>query len=647
MLNKTVSVIRVNWALILAFVGFWSYGLYNAVSFGVGSIDALDVLLALGFGFLIAFFVYAAVAFRETFSDSFTLLRSDIATFISYFLLLLPFSFGALTNSLVSDGLSHAQRSHIHAIQFLKALSHISFLQDIPFRNGLFVLGIAGVFGIAAVFWFLKWSGRRFVRLSFRGASYAVPVSALVVFVLFVAVRLGVHFVGGGNEMHPPFRLFPLWLSSSIFFPNAFSFRLPQFLGLLFLMCASARIVREKLSSPLLSWLFGLAVGTIPVLWHVGTLVELSMWTGLTWTLLLLAFVTSHKGDNVPWIRWFALISIAALMRQPAFAGLLLLAFWFWFSARRAGELLPAFLKRAVVPCAPVLLMAPFILKSLIVGTAARYVPGELPFLPADAGTLSRVWFAITSGVAWRATSVSVLAPWVACLGLAFIPFRREYVRKCAAMLAFFCVAFVMFYSVSAGLWGIPRYQAEYVVPFAAAGLFLLLRYLQNMRWRAAVACSAVFLGTLAVFNFYTFARLPSQNPPVDQMAQNLFKETFYYPYRIVSEFPYDYDRAFAAVKEAGFGDATYVAGVTYGSFGQVLQGFSIRDVVSLETRGICCKELAPDDIQANRNIALVLISDKSGDGYEARLREMGWESWQSFRNDRWGSTIVGLKRSK
>ena len=89
-------------------------------------------------------------------------------------------------------------------------------------------------------------------------------------------------------------------------------------------MWLSQRIAGRSLTF-LSSCLFGLAVGTIPVLWHVGILVEQSIWTSIIWTLLLLTLAENPDFTNFNWIRWFSVLSIFSLLRITAFMGLILL----------------------------------------------------------------------------------------------------------------------------------------------------------------------------------------------------------------------------------------------------------------------------------------------------------------------------------
>jgi len=223
--------------------------------------------------------------------------------------------------------------------------------------------------------------------------------------------------------------------------------------------------------------------------------------------------------------------------------------------------------------------------------------------------------------------------------------------------LAWFLAAFVVFYSIRFTLWGVGRYQAEYVVPFSVVGLFLAVTAMHRLgRSRKYVV---VLLLSLLVFNVGSYIRLPLANPSADSMRDTFFqviKERG--KYSILSELPFPYGKALRTANERGFGSVVYTAGITYGAFGEILSGFTVNQVSAGRNRILRMEALkrareistmgppAVEDIESDKNIQLVLVSDCVGaDLFVGRLSMHGWKPWMEFRDDQYGATIRGLLR--
>jgi hypothetical protein len=117
--------------------------------------------------------------------------------------------------------------------------------------------------------------------------------------------------------------------------------------------------------------------------------------------------------------------------------------------------------------------------------------------------------------------------------------------------------------------------------------------------------------------------------------------------YAIQSEFPYEYSQAFMAAKENGYAGKIFVAGSTYGVFGEVLNNFTVLEIKS--ENAIYEKthaDFSAENINKNNKIQLVLISDfAGGDKLKDDLENLGWKKWKEFKNNEYGSTIFGLIR--
>lgn len=625
-LSRKLFSIPLNWVALLAFAVFWSYGLFGALSRpDSGMFTDIAVSLALCAVFLL-FFLFSHRG-RMYLQERIDITTSDVVMFGSFFFILSLFSFRNLFFPLVGDALSHAQQSQIHGVAIVSLLSRFfPALNSFTFSSILYAVNIFALVCAGAGYWF------------FRNRS--IFVRAILWSFAFLALRGVAIYFGGNGSPHPPFRLFPLWLTGSLFGETALGFRLAQFLGLIFLMWVVQRMTGPKLGV-LYSWCFALAVGTIPVLWHTGVLVEQSLWTASLWTVFLL-FLVIREGELTErdYFRWVCAISLFTLLRQSAFVALVPLCVLYAYDSvgGRGFDV-----RRALFVFFPLIAMAPFLLHSLFVGTSATYIPGEVGYLSPDASAISRVWFAIRSGTVSNSI-LNSLGFWTLFIVPAFFCLYKKPVRW-FALLVFSAAALYVFYSIRPGLWGIGRYQAEYAVPFAVLGFFWVVTFFNKYLGRYSYAFLVLFL-PLVAYNIYTFTHIARLNPPVDVLVRTSGEAIKTRGgYATLSEFPYAYKEAFKEVKRLGYGDSLYVAGVTYGVFGEILNGFTVSEIASLKE--IALTDPTAEAITLNTKINAVLIVDFANHQWlRDELMDRDWEERGTFRNEEYGSTVFLMTRS-
>ena len=413
------------------------------------------------------------------------------------------------------------------------------------------------------------------------------------------------------------------------------SFRLAQFMGLICLLWILQKISNKYLST-LNSWLFAFTIGTIPVLWHVGLLAEQAIWTALFWAvfLLYLAGRNGEKDTAFDYIGWISAISVATLLRQSAFVALVPILVLYVFDLIKNKNFDA---KNISIAFMPLLVMLPFLLHSIIRGTPATYAPGEMGYVPQGASSFLRVWIALQSGVVFTAIANSIGLLWSFFLVPAFLCFYRKP-EKLFALFLFFAGALYVFYSIKPDLWGVGRYQAEYVVPFVVLGFFCAVRLLQKFHY-ANYLLPAIFIPLIA-YNVYIFKNLAHFNKPIDMLVGTFNADIkVRNRYAILSEFPYAYREAFREVRKLGYGDSVYVAGVTYGVFGEILNGFTVSEVLSV--KDLAGTNPTADDIHRNEKIKAVLVSDFADkEELIAGLKELGWQERGQFKNIEYGSTI-------
>jgi len=628
--NKEVFTLNINWIAILAFVFFWTYGFFGALSSG-GNTANLILFLVLSSIFI--FLIWLWKGDKKIFEGKLIFKFRDIVVFVLLFFILFPLSFANLNNSVVNDGLAHAGQAEIHAINLISILhSRFGLSGEFIFLDLVWIVNICLLIAGIVVFVFLK--NKKF---------WTALISLLTLFLLFRGLIV---VLGGSGGPHPPFRLFPLWLSSALFSPADISFRFAQFFGLLVFGAVLYKFA-EKRFGFLNSFLFALASVTIPVLWHTGILVEQSIWTAIAWSVVLLYLFIHPELDKKDYFRLVAIVSIATLMRQTAFIALIPIAIQFARDVvkKRVG------VKDVFIIALPILIMMPFLLQSLINGTSATYSPGSAQsIISSDTSGLMRVWFAVKSGIVWTAITNSVQYIWLLFFALAFI-FSFKNIVRVLRLFGFFLSGLYIFYLIHPDLWGLGRYQAEYIIPFAILGLFCSMIFL-NRKLNIVRIGLSIGLTVLIFYNGYIFKTIPENNLSVD-VLKSVFNDKIKISgeYSILSEFPYNYHEALSAVRDAGYAGSMYLVGSTYGIFPEIVNGFSVAEVafaknlISGEDVRVRGRLLSPEEINRDKRITLVLVSDVNSGEFVAELLKLGWERWKNFKNAEYRSTIYGLIR--
>lgn len=629
--NKEIVAVNVNWAAILAFVFFWTYGFFGAVSSGDRVVNTLLFIILTSI-FLLLLFLWKKC--HNFFEDRIVIRVRDIFVLCALLFILFPLSFANLNNSVVNDGLAHAQQAESHAINLIQIIyNHVGSLGSMRFSNLIWIINLC-----------LLVAGAVCVRF-FRHKKFWINTTFYLF--LFAAFRGLIVLLGGSGSPHPPFRLFPLWLGSALFSPADISFRLAQFFGLLIFGLVVYKFAEKRIGF-LNSFLLAFSAITIPVLWHVGILVEQSLWAAIAWSAVLIYMFLKPELTQKDYLRLFALVSMATLMRQTAFVALVPIA------VRLAYDVLKKNIRiRDVwIPASPLLVMMPFLLHGIMNGTPVSYVPGGAQLIiSADVPGIWRVVFALRSGAVWTSITNSVQGVWLFFAGLALI-FSFKRILRFVELISLLASGIVIFYLVTPGVWGVGRYQAEYVVPFAILGIFCAAVFLKEKFNVMRYVLPLGFI-ILSVYNIYIFKRIPALNLPMDKLVP-VFNEQIKKPggYSILSEFPYNYREALTAVRESGYAGSMYLHGSTYGAFPQILGGFSVADVAFAKNlmgaNGVRSGAIrfSSEDIQNDKRIQLVLISDVAdGGALASELKQLGWKEWKNFSNMEYGSTIYGLIR--
>lgn len=613
--------IKLNIAAILLSCLFLSYGYFGALG---GLALSIQIPLTLTLVSLIVYIANNWLGERSAYIKELSFSKIDLQVILIittfWLIILLP----RLNEQITGDQLFYSMYSQSHAIYLSEKLgTKFNFLKNLEFSTLLQLINILMI--IAAV------TTIRYIN----SIKYNKSLTIALIVLLFLAFRVIVIKTGGGNSPHPPLQLVPLFISSSLFGYSDFSFRLPQLLGLILI---SYYIFRNAIQvvTPFNSILIALAAPAIPLLLHVTTLVEGSIWTTLAWSIALLTIVTRKKYSNTDWSFLFSLISIATLIRQSAFIAAIPLVIIYIYTERENRTFT---IRKLITVLSPTFIFLPFLLKSILLGTPATYQGIEAGYIPNHASTIWRVYYAFSEGIAQWVILNTVSTPWLimstGCLLI--LQWNRKTTIQFFAMLSLLLIAIFMFYSVRPILWGMDRYQSEYIIPFVVTGTYLLFVRVLSMTGNIKYILSSTIVAYL-IYGIFSY----TTNDPVHKYSQR-FKD-----FSIQGEQLYDYSSALVAVKDAGHAGKALIVGSTYGVLPEIMAGFSVSEILTTSNSRRISSDFLSNPLKpfSNDKINIILVSDVDNqDKSLSALKNSGWMDWKAFTHPKSNNTIYGLIR--
>ena len=303
--HRKSFTISFNWSVFLWISFFLVYGYFGALTPNLDQAKMhISHTLLVNISLLLILILLGLVTAKNysTYKDQITIKQTDLYVCLAYFLILGSFNFSAFGFALYVDENSYATTSQIHGIKTLLLLAKRTSYFDSWMAKSL-LQGISAflLISLFALFYKLNKFGNK-LRIIFLS-------------VLLICARLFITGLGGNGSPHPPLELAPPFVLTSIFGIDDFVFKLSYFIPLILLLTCLHSLFRKK-HSALTSFLLPLAIGTIPLVLHMSTVVEHSFWSFLTLTWMFAEFEYS-KTFNIT--RLVCIASIMALARQPLF----------------------------------------------------------------------------------------------------------------------------------------------------------------------------------------------------------------------------------------------------------------------------------------------------------------------------------------
>lgn len=631
-------VININWALVLGFVIFWSWGLYG-YSTGTNFDYILNCL------FVLFFFYFLTQIDNSNYVTSIDLHIYPV--FVACFCTVaLVFTWNNLNDGLFCDQIYHSANALRHSqlvLSFinlklpwlwnsLKGLTATWVLWSI---NLIFFIFLAGLFCVLP-------------RIRFGHKKLFLATMVLVIVATRILITSPQIFLDSVSpefkenfftDIHPPFRNFPLWLFGTLFSPSSFSFRLCEFIAYLsFLMGLHSFLIKK--TSFTVAFLAITAIGTIPIFWHVSYLVEPSIWAVISSSVVFIALYGENKPSLDLYMCLVSFLIVATLMRIPAFLGAIPVLGMFLFNISRGnfrqkdqwGQL-----------------VAPLVFFVLIVGIT---VYRGSPATDYEGSALMKTLNATINNLqATKIVEVVGIFPFF-FVGVLFIV---ETWRKCVlvlmALLFFGATNFVYYGPVKEYLWVISRYQAEIAIPLISLSIVAyalspgaatpkLMQFRDNLKLRSIIV--PMFLGCLVLNNFFSILTIDSTDYAGVRLPgkHGKFKSQEEYPYAAATKY----------LTDEGLFPNVYFITCYYGGLEGLLSGLSAENCVKfselnkkyrLSLLQVDFKGLTLDD-----NVNAVMIEGFLSDEAKRELSHLGWQVSEEFIHPKSKKRIFIMVRS-
>jgi hypothetical protein len=475
-------------------------------------------------------------------------------------------------------------------------------------------------------------------------SSRWTPKTRIIIFVILLMLGRIVFAIKGGNgSPHPPLHLLPLFVTGSLLGIGDISFKLSYFLTYAIFLTILYKMLLRVFSSGV-SYLTVLAIGTIPLLSYLSTVVEHSFWAFLCFTLIFVEIITSTK---LNFIRLISFVSIAVLMRQPTFLVLLPILILLVIEIYQSGEI-DRWVKTSWAIFLPLLLFMPFLVSSLLYGTPSTDALGQ-------GSMLARVVMAVENGVVLDSVSRAIPLWWLIFLPFAFIPLSVSTVSRNIGILLFGVVSIVIYYSINPDLWGYAKYQAEYAAPVVIAGLLLLMVRMKQLKQAKLIlmACTVVLL----ILNIKELIWQPHLKKIQGQNLEKKFNVILEADEikHLIAAVPYEYKKSYTFIRQEKLDDSTYSIGATYGILPEVMNGLSVQAIrasydiyigQAVNRLNSMKAGVSVDMIEADHRIHAVMIGAISGKQELIEdFRQRNWKQVAEFKNMQYGTTVLIMRR--
>ena len=520
-IDKNVMKISYSPYEIMLFVTIWTYGIFGAF------LTRSDNYLMLIFGSFVPILLsYILLTIdhhenKKTLEIEFDSLKIVSIFFISMLILINDGLFSWFYN----DQSAHVTEAFKHGILLGTMLPGI---EDFSYKILIHITNILVLIFFISVIIFLRNQKNIYVKI------FSVTV-------IFLFLRSIIIYFGGTQSVHPPLRLFPIFVSSTFFGINEFGIRIVQ------LMLASSFLtyfftILKKHFSNLNSILFTTLILTTPLFLFTSLSIEPSIYAFIIVTIFLIDIYNHLEGQKFSFSKWIFIISIGSLIRQsifllfiPLFMAYLLQKEW---NIKSVGKLL-----------SPFFVCLPIFLNSLLSGTPSTNNLQMNGFLDNNYLEI----FVSNLGILLSLFIIISLIPNLKKL-------KSSFILTTTFLVLFLSFIIVPFY----GYEFTYRYHAEYALPFAFLGLYRTCLYLGKLSYNRLIT-GILLLSIIVNITIYLPVFLPKKIS-----FQSLLTNNFS-----------NYKNVYSFIVKENYENQFYYIGPNQRLIAKIMYGLSIKNSIN------------------------------------------------------------------
>ena len=642
--------LRISYGCAIPGIYFWVYGLYNAAP---ADDIAKTLILAVIHGMAFCLLVEIAKNYKMQAVLSFKVNLGFAIGTLALLMFIGILNSTHLQTELVNDHFSYAGAANIHAAFIANRIYPLvsTNLGNLPHYKILWCINILLALSYLLFFGKAWQTTHRPTRILIFGFSIA-------------AVRIVISTVAG--SMHYPHgeaHLFFLWISSLIFGPTAFNFRIVQTI-IFVVMLAFITSFTSRAHGRRISLLCLLGILGTPIAWHASSIVESNIWVTASITLCSFVYIFNLK----PTIRLFAFIflfsAVCTLVRPTAALSLIIVMVWIlpWrhWIWKESGH----FSLYKFVLIVGIVMILPKSMSVIQHGTPSVALGSGQESIPYQFAKGAQEFVRnLLQGVILMEFEHSTKPYYLAVLATAFLlrignNFLTEYyispepsisgnlsvissTRRVVfvTLLVFTSMGFVQYGLLLPNAQGFDRYKAEFFLPI----LFILLIHLitRPVRWKTPFAgVLGVALSTNFIFS----------SPPV--LSYSNFSRSSNSQLHKPSEVVYPYCQALEWTKSHGGAGNVLILGVTYGLFPQILCGETYSEVIGgkglLENSGLEYVKwpfFDLDSVERAPKVKFIISGDAWNDDAREYFLSNGWILRATFVDSNWLTETLVFER--
>jgi hypothetical protein len=571
---------------IMLFVTIWTYGIFGAF------LTRSDNYLILIFGSFVPILLsYILLTIdhhenKKTLEIEFDSLKIVSIFFISMLILINDGLFSWFYN----DQSAHVTEAFKHGILLGTMLPGI---EDFSYKILIHITNILVLIFFISVIIFLRNQKNIYVKI-------------FLATILFLFLRSIIIYFGGTQSVHPPLRLFPIFVSSTFFGINEFGIRIFQLILASSFLTYFFTILKKHFSN-LNSILFTTLILTTPLFLFTSLSIEPSIYAFIIVTIFLIDIYNHLEGQKFSFSKWIFIISIGSLIRQSIF--LLFIPLFMAYLLQKEWNIKSVNIKSVGKLLSPFFVCLPIFLNSLLSGTPSTNNVQMNGFLDNNYLEI----FVSNLGILLSLFIIISLIPNLKKM-------KSSFIITSTFLILFFSFIIVPFY----GYEFTYRYHAEYALPFAFLGLYRTCLYLGKLSYNRLIT-GILLLSIIVNITIYLPVFLPKKISFQSLLANNFsnyknvysfivkenYENQFYYigpNQRLISKIMYGLSikNSINSTNPEHFSIETFATNLDFENIDEIIRNYNIIIIDTFETNtknhDVSPYDLSPYTVDINKH---------------------------------------------